>query len=64
MNTIEEVLNKLPTTIKWAPLVITKECNKWIIKYSLGMYDMLFVERLNLKEAAEEMLELIKRSNV
>lgn len=64
MNTIEEVLNKLPATIEWAPLVITKECSKWIIKYSLGMYDRLFVESSDLKEAAEEMLKLIKKSDV
>lgn len=64
MNTIEEVLNKLPATIKWAPLVITKECSRWIIKYSLGMYDILFVECSDLKEAAEKMLTLIKLRNV
>ena len=64
LMTTEEILNILPATVNWAPLVITKGCDRWIIRYSLGTYDTLFVSCEDLKRAAEEMLKLIEKRNV
>lgn len=56
MNNLEELLDKLPSTYNWNPLIITKNSYAWVIEYG----KTISVESESLKDAVEEVLRRMK----